>query len=241
MNLVIDIGNTRIKLGLFDEHDLLFHVPLDTLKADELRLLLDEHPQLNKAIVSSVREYPDEICRFLKSSVQQFVEFNHQTPVPIINLYKTPETLGVDRLAAAIGASSLFPGENLLVIDAGTAATYDLVTRNNEYLGGNISPGLETRFKALHQYTGKLPLVKPKSDFPPLGTDTESAIRAGVQMGMIFEAEETIRYFSNIYEQLKIILTGGDAVFLAEKLKKAVSVQFNLGLFGLNNILEFNR
>lgn len=240
MNLVIDIGNTRIKLALFNDHDLMLNVPLDELKANQLQLLLDEHPRLNKAILSSVRDYPDEIRKFLSSSFHQFIEFNHQTPVPIINRYKTPESLGSDRLAAAIGASCLFPCEDLLVIDAGTAITYDLVTKNNEYLGGNISPGLETRFKALHHFTGNLPLVAPRMEFQPLGRDTESAIIAGVQQGLIFEAEQTISYFNTIYKNLKVILTGGDAGFFDKNLKNAIFVQFNLALFGLNKVLEYN-
>jgi type III pantothenate kinase len=240
MNLVIDIGNTRMKLGVFNDHDLMFNVPLDELKVDQLQLLLDEYPQLNKAILSSVREYSDEVRNFLSSSFEQFIEFNHQTPIPIINLYKTPDTLGYDRLAAAIGASSLFPGNNLLIIDAGTAITYDLVTKNNEYLGGNISPGLVTRFKALNHFTGKLPLVTPQMEFQPFGRDTESAIRAGVQQGLIFEAEQTIEYFNTIYEKLKVIFTGGDAVFFDKNLKNPIFVQFNLALFGLNTVLEFN-
>jgi len=241
MNLVIDIGNSRTKLAVFNDHDLMFSVPLDELKVDQLQLLLDEYPQLNKGIISSVRNYPDEINRFLRSSFEHFIEFNDQTPVPIINRYKTPETLGYDRLAAAIGATDLFPGENLLVIDAGTAITYDLITKDNEYLGGNISPGLETRFKALHHFTGKLPLVSRQMEFQPLGRDTESAIRAGVQMGLIFEAGQTITYFNTIYEKLKVILTGGDADFFDRNLKNTIFVQFNLALFGLNKVLEFNQ
>lgn len=241
MNLVIDIGNTRIKLAVFNDHDLMINVPLDELKVDQLQLLRDEYPQMNKAILSSVRDYPDEVRHFLDSSFEQFIEFNHLTPVPVINLYKTPGTLGVDRLAAAIGASCLFPGENLLIIDAGTAITYDLVTKNNEYLGGNISPGLATRFNALNHFTAKLPLVTPRIEFQPLGRDTESAIRAGVQLGLIFEVDQTIQYFSTIYTKLKVILTGGDAGFFDKILKNTIFVQFNLALFGLNKVLEYNR
>lgn len=240
MNLVIDIGNTRIKLAVFNDYDLMFNVPLDELKVDHLQLLVDEYPQLNKAILSSVRDYPDEVRHFLSSSFSHFIEFSHLTPVPVVNLYKTPETLGVDRLAAAIGASCLFPGENLLVIDAGTAVTYDLVTKNNEYLGGNISPGLGIRFKALNHFTGKLPLVTPQMEFPPMGTDTESAIRAGVQLGLIFEAEQTIQYFNTIYANLRVILSGGDAEFFDKNLKNTIFVQFNLALYGLNKVLEYN-
>ncbi|MEL7585375.1 MAG: type III pantothenate kinase [Prolixibacteraceae bacterium] len=241
MNLVIDIGNTRIKLALFNDHDLMFNVPLDELKTEHLRILREEHPQLNKAILSSVRDYPDDVRDFLTTAFDQFIEFNHQTPVPITNLYLTPETLGLDRLASAIGAAALFPGEDLLVVDAGTAITYDLVSRNNEYRGGNISPGLTTRFKALHHFTGRLPLVEQRLDFQPLGRDTESAIRAGVQQGLIFEAEQTIHYFNTIYKNLKVIFTGGDAGFFEKNLKNNIFVQFNLALFGLNRVLEYNQ
>jgi type III pantothenate kinase len=241
MNLVIDIGNSRIKLALFNDRDLMFSVPVDDLKADHLQILLHEHPQLDQAILSTVRTYPEEIRSFLCSSFPRFIEFGHQTPVPIVNLYQSPQTLGYDRLASAIGASSLFPGENLLVIDAGTAVTYDLVTAENQFLGGNISPGLETRFRALHKFTGKLPLVSPKTDFPAMGTDTESAIRAGVQLGMIFEMEQTISYFNTIYKNLKVVLTGGDARFFEKTIKNPIIVQFNLALFGLNKVLEYNR
>ncbi|MCW0482428.1 type III pantothenate kinase [Gaoshiqia sediminis] len=240
MNLVIDIGNTRIKLALFSDRDLMFNVPLDELKVEHIQLFLDEHPQLNKAILSSVREYPAEIRNFLNDKFEQFVELDYLTPVPIVNRYQTPETLGLDRLAAAIGAADMFPAQNLLVVDAGTAITFDLVSANNEYLGGNISPGLETRFKALHQFTGKLPLVGVKDEFQAIGTDTESAIRAGVQLGVIFETEQYISYFSSIYPDLKVIITGGDARFFDQKLKEGIYVHFNLTMIGLNRILEYN-
>ncbi|MDD4190141.1 MAG: type III pantothenate kinase [Mangrovibacterium sp.] len=240
MNLVIDIGNTRIKLALFHNHDLMLQVPLDELKTDPLKLLLDDYPQLHQAILSSVRDYPVEIRDFLRNSFARFIEFDHHTPVPIINLYRTPETLGHDRLAAAIGASCLFPGKDLLVIDAGTAITYDLVTKNNEYLGGNISPGLEMRFKSLHHFTGKLPLICANPKFQRLGKDTESAIRAGVQQGFIFEVEQTIDYFNTVYQNLSVILTGGDTVFLDKNVKRTIFAQFNLALFGLNKVLEYN-
>lgn len=240
MNLVIDIGNTRIKLALFSERDLLFNVPLDELKVEHIQLLLDEHAQLNKAILSSVREYPSEVRDFLSQKFDQFIELDYQTPVPIINRYQSPETLGLDRLAAAIGATEMFPNQNLLVIDAGTAITFDLVSAQNEYLGGNISPGLETRFRALHQFTGKLPLVKAHDEFQAIGYNTESAIRAGVQLGVIFETEQYINYFGAHYPDLKVIITGGDARFFDQKLKESIYVHFNLTLLGLNRILEYN-
>ncbi|TDO05049.1 type III pantothenate kinase [Sunxiuqinia elliptica] len=240
MNLVIDIGNSRIKLALFNERDLMFNVPLDELNVAHLQLLLDEHADLKHAILSSVREYPKELKQFLQKSFKYFIELDASTPVPLINRYETPDTLGKDRLAAAVGATEIFPGKNVLVIDAGTAITYELVTANNEYLGGNISPGLNTRFKALSHFTGKLPLVESSDDFPMLGSNTPTAIQAGVQMGLLFEVQQYIEYFNTIYENLEIIITGGDAKFFDKKLKNSIFVNFNLTLIGLNRILEYN-
>jgi type III pantothenate kinase len=240
MNLVIDIGNSRIKLALFSERDLMFNVPLDELKPEHIQVLLDEHDDLKSAIISSVREYPAALKAFLENSFENFIELNANTPVPITNGYETPETLGKDRLAAAVGATELFPGKNVLVIDAGTAITYEIITAENEYLGGNISPGLATRFKALHQFTGKLPLLQPTEDFPMIGKNTQSAIQAGVQIGLLFEVQQYIDYFNTIYENLEIIITGGDAKFFDKKLKNSIFVHFNLTLIGLNRILEYN-
>jgi len=156
INLVIDIGNSRTKIALFNQHDLMFNVPIDHLTVDHVQMLKSEYPQLTKAILSSVKPKDEELIRFLSESFDQFIELDHLTGLPIENLYETPETLGNDRLAAAVGANELFPDQNLLVIDAGTAITYDLVSEKNQFIGGNISPGLEMRFKALNQLTGKL-------------------------------------------------------------------------------------
>ncbi len=240
MNLVIDIGNTRIKLAIFDGSVLVLSEVLDDLRVDHIQKLKEKYPQLNKAISSTVRDYPTGAQHFLSKSFDQYIEFNHQTAVPITNRYKTPETLGLDRLAAAIGGTCLFPKQNLLIIDAGTAITYEIVTSKNEYLGGNISPGLETRFKSLHQYTGKLPLVGAKENFSKIGTDTESAIRAGVQLGLSYEIEQYIHTLRTDYENTQVILTGGDAKFFDKRLKNSIFVNFNLTLLGLNRILEYN-
>lgn len=240
MNLVIDIGNTRIKLALFNERDLMFNVPLDELKKEHIQVLLDEHADLKNVIVSSVRDYPEELKTFFQNSFENFIELDANTPVPITNQYETPDTLGNDRLAAAVGATELFPGKNVLIIDAGTAITYEIVTDKNEYLGGNISPGLETRYKSLHHFTGKLPLLQATDDFQMIGTNTKSAIQAGVQIGLLFEVQQYMEYFNTIYENLEIIITGGDAKFFDKKLKNSIFVHFNLTLIGLNRILEYN-
>jgi len=240
INLVIDIGNSRTKIALFNQHDLMFNVPVDQLTTDHVKMLKDEYAQLNKAILSSVKPDDDELKLFLAENFGQFIELNEQTSLPIENLYETPETLGKDRLAAAIGANELFPDQNLLVIDAGTAITYDLVSEKNQFIGGNISPGLEMRFKARNQFTGKLPLVSYKDNWQMIGQNTTEAIRAGVQNGILSEISHTIDYFNRNYQNLQIIMTGGDSIFFDKKLNYSIFVHFNLTLIGLNRILEHN-
>jgi type III pantothenate kinase len=240
INLVIDIGNSRTKIALFNQHDLMFNVPMDRFTVDHAKMLKDEHPQLKKVILSTVKPWDEELKNFLAENFDQFLELDHHTELPIENLYETPETLGKDRIAAAVGANELFPDQNLLVIDAGTAITYDLVSEKNQFVGGNISPGLEMRFKALNQFTGKLPLVGYQDEFQPIGRNTTEAIRAGVQNGLIFEIAQTIDLFNRNYQNLQIIMTGGDSNFFDRKLNYSIFVHFNLTLIGLNRILEHN-
>jgi len=240
INLVIDIGNSRTKIALFNQYDLMFNVSIDHLTVEHLKMIKDEHPQLTKAILSSVKPRNEELTGFLSEQFEYFMELDEHSKLPIENLYETPETLGKDRLAAAVGANELFPDQNLLVIDAGTAITYDLVSEKNQFIGGNIAPGLEMRFKALNQFTGKLPLVGSSDEFDFFGKNTIDAIRAGVQNGMIYEIERTIDTFNRNYQNLQIIMTGGDSNFFDKKLNYSIFVHFNLTLIGLNRILEHN-
>ena len=240
MNLIIDIGNSRTKIALFNDIDLMFNLSLDELVPANVEMLLDEHPSLNKAILSATKPYSPELKKILAEKFSLFIELDHRTLIPIENLYESKETLGKDRLAAAIGANELFPDQNLLIIDAGTAITFDLVNSKNQFVGGNISPGLEMRFKALNAFTGKLPLVESSDEFPLFGRNTTEAIRSGVQTGILFEVEQYIETINNNYENLKIIITGGDAKFFDRNLKNSIFVHFNLTLIGLNRILEYN-
>jgi type III pantothenate kinase len=218
----------------------MFNVSIDHLTIDHLKMLKDEHPQLKKAILSTVKPDDDAINQFLSANSDFFIKLDHHTKLPIENLYETPETLGKDRVAAAVGANELFPDRNLLVIDAGSAITYDLVSEKNQFLGGNISPGLEMRFKALNQFTGKLPLVNYSDEYQDIGRNTTEAIRAGVQNGILYEIAQTIDLFNRNYQNLQIIMTGGDSKFFDKKLNYSIFVHFNLTLIGLNRILEHN-
>jgi type III pantothenate kinase len=240
MNLVVDIGNTRTKFSVFNKGEVLITVPVNEFLPEHVDVLQNEHPELRKAIISSVKDYSPELKKALHDKFDYFLELDAKTPLPIENCYKTPDTLGKDRIAAAVGGFDLHPNTNLLIIDAGTAITYDILNEKHQFLGGNISPGIEMRYKALHQFTGKLPLIKRKKINKLYGSSTEEAIQAGVQNGVAFEVDKAIDTFKEFYTNLKVIITGGDADFFDKKLKNSFFVNFNLTALGLNRILEYN-
>ncbi|RIH66265.1 type III pantothenate kinase [Mariniphaga sediminis] len=241
MNLVIDIGNTRTKFSVFNHGEEMISVPVEELLPSHIEILLKEYPSIEKAIISSVKDYSPALKELLQKKLKKFIELGEHTPLPIENCYKSKETLGKDRLAGVVGAFHLYPENNVLVIDAGTAITYDLVDENRQYLGGTISPGLEMRFKALNQFTGRLPLVERNENFNKLfGQTTEEAILGGVQNGLVFETDKVIDRFKEFYKNLYVIITGGNANFFDKKLKNSFFVHFNLIAIGLNRILEYN-
>ncbi len=240
MNLIIDIGNTRTKFSVFNRGEVLITVPVDEFKPEDVLLLKNEHPELNKVILSATKDYSQELKKTLQKNFEQFIEVDAKTPLPIENCYETKDTLGKDRIAAVVGAFDLYPENNVLIIDAGTAITYDILNDEKQYLGGNISPGIDMRFNALHQFTDKLPLVSQKKYNKLYGTSTENAIRAGVQNGVVFEVDKTIDIFNEFYDNLKVIITGGNAEFFEKKLKNSFFVHFNLIAMGLNRILQYN-
>ena len=168
------------------------------------------------------------------------MELTADTPVPIQNLYKTPETLGKDRLAAIVGAYSLFPDRDVLVFDAGTALTIDFIDKDGNYHGGNISPGLNMRFRALNDYTQKIFLQSQTDDYKLLGDTTASAVVSGVQNGMVFEVKYYIDHFVKKFPDLVIIFTGGDKNFLENKIERFIFAEPNLVFIGLDKILKFN-
>ena len=240
MNLVIDIGNSQTKVAIFAAGEIVQMICMDKFTVARLNDLKQHYPDLDQAILSTVADADTEMVKKLRNDFGYVIEFNHQTAVPIENLYQSKETLGLDRLAAAVGAITLFPGKDLLVIDAGTAITYDLIDRKKRFLGGNISPGLKTRFRALHKFTQRLPEIEQAEQWPDIGKTTEEAIRAGVQNGMIFEIDGMIDHVRKDWPECQIILTGGDLFFFDKKLKNTIFVKFEITLIGLNRILEYN-
>lgn len=238
MNLCIDQGNTYLKAALFENDNLLKSITSDANNAtiwDELFA----NNNISNTIISSVKAIDSDFTELLKSKSSLFVELSHQTPIPVNNCYKTPETLGKDRLAAVIGAVSLYPNHPILIVDAGTALTFDFITEKGDYLGGAISPGLDMRFKALHTFTDKLPLVK-NTQTSLIGNTTELAIASGVVNGMLYEIEGTITQLKAQYPTLLIFLTGGNCFFFESKLKKPIFANQNLVLIGLNSIINYN-
>jgi type III pantothenate kinase len=239
MNIVIDIGNSFKKVSVFHKNDEVFNSVKENLDTDFLSDVLKKY-RIAAGILSSVSGDVKNIVNYLQKKLTRFVVLTHTTRLPYINNYQTKETLGKDRLAGIAGAFALYPDENVLVIDAGTAITYDVITKSGEYIGGNISEGLEMRFKALHQFTHQLPQLKPVEDWDKLGNSTDSAIIAGVQNGILMEVEGTIDLLKSKLYPLKVIITGGNARFFDNKLKNTIFVVPNLISIGLNSILNYN-
>lgn len=243
MQLVIDCGNTCVKVAVFaSSGDVLYQCKWDAPTQDDYKTLLQTYC-IDAAIVCSVVGVPASMLQFLKQHIAYVLVLDHQTPLPITNVYQTPNTLGYDRLAAAVGANAMHPNTPLLVIDAGTAITYDFVSPNNEYVGGNIAPGAAMRFNALHHFTQKLPQLSLPVDLPlqTLGNNTKTAIQLGVVNGIVYEIEGYIEQLRAKYPQLLIFLTGGDAFFFERRIKSSIFVLPNLLLFGLHRILMYNQ
>jgi len=241
MKLVIDIGNSFVKYAVFDGSQMIEINKSPEVSKQSLLKLLDKYKAVDAAIVSSVRKNRDDFEVFLNNKLH-VLELNWKTPIPFTNLYKTPETVGKDRLAAVAGAQSLFPDQNILVIDTGTCITYDLLTTNNEYHGGSISLGLQMRFNALHTLTNKLPLVEAdyEKKIALIGDSTQTSILSGVQNGVLQEVDGIIEQYKVRFAELKIVLCGGDNKYFDKYLKNNIFAAPNLVLHGLNKILQFN-
>ena len=241
MTLAIDIGNSNTKITIFKNSSPKKVIIIS--KFSEILTALSSEiktKSINSIIVCSVKNVIPKVVFSLRNKCKYFLIFNYETPIPIENKYSTPQTLGLDRLAAAVGAFSLFPKKNCLIIDSGTAITIDLLSKNGQYWGGSISPGLLTRFKSLSDYTQKLPLLELKNLNPFPGRNTEDSIQNGVQLGLIYEIEGYINYLEKYYSDLHVLVTGGDHDFFVRNIKKPIFAEPNLVAKGLYRILEHN-
>ena len=238
MNLAIDFGNTLVKVAVFQMGDMVHFEAHPDFTLKKIRLLLKKF-RISRAIVSSVVNDSAPIEKLLQKSYH-FVKLNPATALPISNQYETPGSLGMDRLAGMCGASFMMPGKNVLVINAGTCITYDVITAEAVYFGGNITPGLEMRLKALNTFTDRLPLVRKQFSNELFGKSTVASILTGVIRGSYLEMNGFITEYKKNYRGLKVILTGGDAPIFETMTKSKIFAVPNLVLYGLNKILTLN-
>ena len=239
MKLIIDIGNTAAKVAVFENNEIIKVYNCSNTHLEVLDEVCNSYT-IEKCIISSVIDINQKIKDQLNEKPFDHFILNHQTAIPIINQYHTPETLGMDRLAAVIAANDIFPGKDILVIDAGTCITYDLIDSKGNYKGGNISPGVEMRFKALNHFTDKLPLINKEGDTLLYGINTETAIRSGVMTGIEMEIKGYISLLRNNYPRLLVFLTGGNEFSFDTNLKSIIFADKFLVLKGLNRILNYN-
>ena len=239
MQLIIDSGNSYLKLFVYSDEKAIDSFIFEELKIQDLKTIFQKYPSIQRSIICSVSNLEENLSNMLAPFCEVLVLTN-ETPLPIVNTYKTPDTLGKDRMAAAIGAKVHFPSAPVLVIDAGTCITYDIVNATNEFIGGSISPGIPIRLKALHQFTQKLPLLHPAEGLPLPGTNTEESILSGVIMGALFEMDGFISYYTSQYPDLKTVLSGGDMKYFDKKLKNSIFAIPNIVAEGLQKILYFN-
>lgn len=238
MELVLDFGNTHVKAFIF-ENNTIVSTQIFTLPEFENNIDSYIHKEkISQCISCSVTDNSRIIERI--KAIVPCMEFSDITPIPLSNLYESKQTLGLDRLAAAIGAEEISPNSNKLIIDFGTAITIDFISKEKEFKGGNISVGMESRFKALHDYTNKLPKLSAQENISLYGKNTQEAIQNGVIQGIIFEVEGYILKYQTIFPDILVFLTGGDAKFFEKMVKKPIFAEPNLIAFGLHRILQYN-
>jgi len=236
LNICIDIGNTNAKIGIFDKETLKEVIPEVTDRNIE-KLSREKCPE--QVIIASVRKGIGKIVNKI-STVAPAIVLSHTTPIPIKSIYKTPSTLGVDRISSVVGAHHLYPNKNILVIDIGTCITYDLIDEKETYHGGGISPGVDMRLKAMHKFTSKLPVVSAKRKTELIGKTTKECMMSGAVNGTSAEIEGIILRYRQFFNDLTIIFCGGGANFFETKIKDHIFAVPNLVLVGLNQILRFN-
>ena len=239
MNLVIDIGNSLQKIAVFNNDEMVFHQSFSAISEEILTSVLAQFP-VNYSILSTVAGVDTQVIDFLSINTKM-MHYSQQTQLPITILYKSVETLGLDRIANAVGAAMQFPNRNVLSIQAGTCLVFDFVNENGAYLGGSISPGINMRFEALHEKTKNLPLLRVKNNPQSfLGATSEESILSGVMNGICCEIDSFIEDYKANFENITVLLTGGDALCLQKLIKNTIFAAPNLVLIGLNEIIKYN-
>jgi len=231
----IDIGNTGIKIALFQNQQMAWCKHIADLSPEQLEQLMEAH-QVKHVIASNVSAR--SMSAFMQ--VKGFVLLSPNLKMPFENLYASPETLGADRMALAAASQFFQKGKNCMVFDAGTCLTMDLVNNQGQYLGGFISPGLQMRLNSMHQFTGKLPQLTAVMPEHLIGNTTAACMQSGAYHGMIAEIEQSIQQLKTQFTNLQVILCGGNAELLSKQLKSPLFVEKNLLMYGLHLILDLN-
>ncbi len=237
--LCLDFGNTRMKCGIFVDGEFQEEQILENDHEDTIRVLLDRF-QPARTILSSVIHHNPRMEELLRAATR-FHKLDHHSKVPVTTPVGKPETIGADRLALVVAAVTLFPGKNNLVIGLGSAITYNYINKDKEFIGGGISPGMEMRFKSLHEYTAKLPLVKADWNFPLAGYDTRTNILSGVILGMAKEIDGIVDAYQEKYDNFNVLMSGGDSAYFTRRLKNKIFADPYLIYKGLYAISEFNQ
>ena len=241
MVLVVDVGNTRIKGAVFEDSMLLeIFVFTKSELQKNIESILKKFKNVSDLVVSSVGDVEKPAFLAFENLLNVYF-ISNKDPFPFQNKYATPQTLGIDRIVLAAGATLQFPNQNRLVIDAGTCVTYDFIDEKNNYLGGAIAPGLRLRYEALHNFTAKLPLLSLENPKNFIGTSTSDSIHSGVVNGLVYEIDGFIEEYKSRYLNFIIILTGGDTDFLAKRLKNTIFANSNFLLESLNQTFQYNQ
>ena len=236
--LCFDFGNTRLKCAVFNGADIKEVIVLDNDEVTTIQSIIQQH-HATKSILSSVINHNLLIEEILASNTQ-FHKLNHTSKLPITTPVGKPETIGADRLAICSAAVHLYPNQHNLAIGLGTCITYNFINKFHEFLGGSISPGLSMRFRAMHEQTALLPLVKPEANFPLIGYDTKTNMLSGVILGMAKEIDGITDMYKEKYSNINVLLTGGDMAFFVPHLKNKIFADPYLIFKGLYAISEIN-
>lgn len=237
MNITIDIGNTRTKIGIFDEADFNTVMTAENGHPIDYDAILDRF-DIQKAIVSSTIDIPADCIRAIER-VPHHLMLTQETRLPFKNQYQS-DSLGKDRLALAAAAAARFPEQDNLIIGCGTCITFNFINKNNEFLGGSIHPGLKMRLQAMHTFTGKLPLVQLEDISQLIGNETETNLLIGALNGAAREIDGMTGEYLVKFPEMNIIITGGDAELLVNRLKNKIFAISDCTLIGLNHILNYN-